>query len=198
MLNMKRQIIYISNFSFINSESEIDVSQIPPLIRRKLNLFDKIALTTLCRAYKDEAEEIIFTSQYGERSRLDTIIEQYTTQNEVSPAQFSASVHNYIAGFFTLYKKLNIPYSALSAGKNSISAGIVKSLVSEYENVLFSYADAVDGVKSVSCIISKTGGDIKCVVSSPGKDTGEFEGFIDFLDGRKDVFQSSLLKIERV
>ncbi len=198
MLNMKRQIFYIRNFSYINSESEIDVAEIPSLIRRKLSLLDKAALTTLCKSYSSNIDELIFSSEYGELSRLETIIEQYTSQNEVSPAQFSASVHNYLMGFFTLYKKMNIPYFALSAGKNSLSAGIVKALVSPDKNILLSYADVVEGIKSLSCVISKEPGEgIKCCILEGGCESkDEFEDFAAFID-RNEAFETSLCRIER-
>ena len=200
MLNMKKQIFYISNFSYIQSDADIDIAEIPPLIRRKLSLLDKAALTTICRTFSEHIDEIIFTSEYGELSRLETIIEQYSSQNEVSPAQFSASVHNYLVGFFALYKNLNVPYFALSAGENSVSAGLVKSVISSHKNILFSYADVVEGVKSASCIISPESGEIKCRISNGGAQVckDEFENFIDFMNTDKEIFETPLIRIERV
>lgn len=110
---------YIKDFCYIKSAEEIDVSSIPPLVRRKLSPIDKAALSTMIKVFDNNVEEIVFSSQYGEHTRLDTLITQYKEAGEVSPAQFSGSVHNYPAGFFTLINKLNIPYYALSAGENS-------------------------------------------------------------------------------
>ncbi len=140
----------------INSENEIDVSFLPPLVRRRLSLLDKAVLTTMNKVYDEEVEEIVFSSEWGEFARLDKLIEQYQTLDEVSPAQFSASVHNFPVSFFTMNKKLNIPYHALSAGKDSFQAGFIKSIISK-KRVLYTYADVFEGIKSVSYIIEPNG-----------------------------------------
>ena len=98
---------YIKDFCYIKSAEEIDVSSIPPLVRRKLSPIDKAALSTMIKVFDNNVEEIVFSSQYGEHTRLDTLITQYKEAGEVSPAQFSGSVHNFPAGFFTLINKLN-------------------------------------------------------------------------------------------
>lgn len=140
----------------ITSENEIDISFLPPLIRRRLSLLDKAVLTTMNHVYDDDVEEIVFSSQWGESARLDKLIEQYQTTNEVSPSQFSASVHNFPVSFFTMYKKLNIPYHALSAGKDSFQMGFIKSMISK-KRVLYTYADVMNGIKSISYIIEPDG-----------------------------------------
>ena len=126
---MKNLPFCIEKFSYIVSEEQIDVSFISPLVRRKLSLLDKAALTTMFKVFElQDVEEIVFSSEYGEFTRLDNLIKQYQEFGETSPATFSTSVHNYPVSFFTLYNKLNLPYCALSAGKSSLGAGLVKSL----------------------------------------------------------------------
>ncbi len=163
---------YIKDFCYIQSEQEIDVSFVPPLIRRKLSTLDRAALSTMAKVFNRNVEEIVFSSQYGEFTRLDTLIEQYQGAGEVSPAQFSASVHNYPAGFFTLINKLNIPYYALSAGENSFTAGLIKSVISEKET-MYTFADIYSGVKSISVLISP----------AKGKEVNtEIKSFKDFVE----------------
>lgn len=153
---MKNQVFYIRNLNKISSENEIDVSFLPPLVRRKMGLLDKVSLTTMNKSYEDCVEEIVFSSVYGEFTRLNTIIKQYQECGEVSPAQFSASVHNFPVSFFTLNKKLNIPYYALT----SFEAGLIKSIISGKES-LCTYADVFEGIKSVSFIVSPHKGEYK-------------------------------------
>lgn len=148
---------FIKNYYFIKSENEIDVSLIPPLIRRKLSLLDKVAYSTMIKVFNKDVEEIVFSSEYGEYTRLNTLIKQYKETGEASPAQFSGSVHNYPVGFFTLINKLNIPYYALSAGKNSFYAGLLKSIISKKET-MFTYADTYNEIQSISVIISPSKG----------------------------------------
>lgn len=153
---MKNDVFYIRNINKITSESEIDLSFLPQLLRRRLSFFDKVSLTTMNKSYEDCVEEIVFSSVYGEFSRLDKIIKQYQECDEVSPAQFSASVHNFPAGFFTLNKKLNIPYYALT----SFEAGLIKSVISGKES-LCTYSDVYEDIKSISFIVSPNEGEYR-------------------------------------
>ena len=190
---MKNISFYIKDFAI---SKEADVSFIPPLTRRKLSSVDKFALSVLNKIYTVDTEEIVFVSEYGEVDRLNTIIEQYQTLDEVSPNQFSGSVHNYPAGFFTLLKKINIPYYALAAGKNTISAGLIKSIISPRKEVLFCFADNL----GIACAVSKTKGKFKC---SFRKETNinitenEIRDFIDFLEGKTNLFKTSFGIFER-
>ncbi len=192
---MKKTTFYISDFYYINPEDEINISDIPPLLRRKLSPVDKVLLCTLNKVYSPDIEELVFSSAYGEISRLKSIISQYQEFNEVSPAQFSGSVHNYPAGFFTLHKKLNIPYYALASGENSISAGLVKAILSDKSKVLFCYADN----SGAACIINKTAGKIKCEFEASASNcTDEFAAFTDFLEGKINFFKTKFGIFERV
>ncbi len=191
---MKKDIFYIRKYHYIKSEAELDLSSIAPLQRRRLSLADKIAFTVMDKVFDENIEEIVFASRYGEFARLKTIIEQYSEIGEVSPAQFSGSVHNYLAGFFTLEKKSNIPYYATASAENTLSAGLIKSVLSFRNNILFCYADEY----GVACIISKDAGGIKCAMTSGGNDNADEAGsFIEFLEGKTPVFESPLCRIER-
>ena len=191
---MKNLPFCIEKFSYIVSEEQIDVSSIPPLVRRKLSLLDKAVLTTMLKVFEPKnVDEIVFSSEYGEFTRLDNLIKQYQELGETSPAAFSASVHNYPVSFFTLYNKLNLPYYALSAGKNSLGAGLVKSI---QKQTLFTYADIYDGVKSVSCIISPNKSGLE--FSGGSYKNESFEKFISFLNGDKNEFLTEFGKFFHV
>lgn len=194
---MKTQVFYIKNFSIEETEADLDISQIPPLVRRRLGALDKFALSSMIKTYSPEIEEFVFTSKQGEITRLEKLIEQYTEMNEVSPAQFSASVHNYPVGFFTQLNKLTVPYTALSAGENSISAGLVKSIISKNSEILFTYADSIPNQRSVSIHFSKKEGEIECEFSRAGNPSAEFECLKAFLLGNCDKFESELCTIKR-
>lgn len=195
---MKTKVFYIKSFSIIESETDLDISNIPPLVRRRMGGLDKFALSTIQKTFSPSVEEIVFTSNQGEIDRLEKLIEQYTSQDEVSPAQFSASVHNYPVSFFTQFNKLSTPYTALSAGENSISAGIVKALISTKNEILFTYADSKPALRSVSILLSKTEGGIKCEFSNGNSECCEFEALKNFLTNKSDSFESKLCNLKRV
>ena len=140
---MKEKLLefYVNKINFIKNSDGLDLSFIPPILRRRLSLMDKAALCVINSTYTDDVQNIVFASQYGEFERLLKLINQYTEGNEVSPNTFSGSVHNYPVGFFCLNKQISIPYTAIAAGDNTICAGLAASVVSDYDNVLFCYAD---------------------------------------------------------
>ena len=199
----EKSVFYISNINFIdgqNAENLIDLSFMPPMTRRKLSLVDKAALSVMHKAYNGNETEIVFASQYGELDRLDKIIAQYQEDNEVSPFTFSTSVHNCVAGQFSLLNKIKKSYNALAAGENTFSAGLLESLMCAQKGseVLYCFADAYKKLKAFGCVISAT--PIKDSVkielstntSSAAIDAGnEFENFKNFCESKTDSFSSS-------
>ena len=192
---------YINKYYFIKTKNEVDVSSLSPIVRRRLGNLDKAVFTTLSRVFENDIKEIVYSSQKGESERLDAITTQYEEFNEVSPAQFSASVHNFPVGFFTLYNKLNIPYYAIASGKKSLSAGVIKSVIAKRQPVLFCYADFDVEPSSVACLISreKNVSAMKCILTPNNCEVeNEFIDFTYFLEGKSGVFRGGLCKIERV
>ena len=190
-----KKSFYISDFYYIKSVEEFNSEKIPPLIRRKLSPIDKLAVEVISQVYNNNVEEIVFSSKQGEITRLEKIIEQYNELNEVSPAQFSGSVHNFAVGFFTLFQKINIPYYAISSGENSLSAGFIKSIISQKNNSLFCYVDS----SAVACLISNEFGKIKCEFeNSCQKNSDEFNSFVDFLEGKIDIYKSNFGIIRKI
>ena len=99
----------IEKMFFIKNGDEIDLSFVPNLMRRKMSAIDKITVYAMNCCFDEEVEKIVFSSRYGEFGRLLKLISQYTEENEVSPAAFSASVHNYPVSFFSILKNTQIP-----------------------------------------------------------------------------------------
>ncbi len=192
-----KNCLYIKDSCQIKDEKDIDVSFVSPLIRRKLSLLDKTVLSLTNKIFNKNIEELVFSSEYGEFTRLDTIISQYQELGEVSPAQFSASVHNYPVSFFTLYKKLNIPYHAVSSGENSLAAGFIKAIISKKET-LFVYADVKNEVRGAACVVSPAKGNFKIEYDTAPSINMDFSGFIEFLEGKSDVYTSIFGIFKRV
>lgn len=150
------QEFYISKFNSIDNNEDLDLSFIPPMQRRRLSMLDKYTVHTIKKCFSDEVENIVYSSQNGEIERLLKIINQYTVDGEVSPNTFAGSVHNYPAGFFLLSEGCSIPYTALSAGKDSLSAGMLSAVVSEHKNVIYCFSDVYgERVVSFALNISK-------------------------------------------
>lgn len=147
-------------FNLVNSiyidEENVDVSFIPPMVRRKLTLLDKVALCAMNKVCQSSENLLVFASRYGEFDRLNKLISQYQLENEVSPTVFSSSVHNNIVGQFSLLKGITKSYNAIGAGDNTFSAGLLESIVScsMKQDVLFCYADVNTKTEAFACVVS--------------------------------------------
>ena len=67
----------------------IDLSQIPMMMRRKLSPVGKIALSTILQCYEGDDIKLTYSSRYGELERVVKLIKQEHEENEISPAGFS-------------------------------------------------------------------------------------------------------------
>jgi len=199
MKNTSRDF-YISKYSKFDPEN-CDLHDIPMLVRRKLSPLDKALMAIVPKVFEgQEIGEIVFSSKFGEIDRLNSIIKNYQEFNEASPIKFSASVHNYFTGLFCRLEGLTIPYHALSAGENSLSAGLIKSIISDKTDVLFCFADNYPKIKGAACIVSKDSGDIKCRFKKSVCETedDEFDAFEKFITGKTNIFKTACGIIERV
>lgn len=190
---------YIGKFSKF-SPGNCNLSEIPMLTRRKLGNLDKAVLASILEIYEDGIEEIVFSSAFGEIERLNSMIESYQELNEASPIKFSGSVHNYPAGSICQLKKITVPYHAFSAGKNSLSVGLIKALISNKSKILFCYGDSFPETNSIACLISKEKGDIKCKFTKCvcESEENEISSFEKFLNGHTKTFRTPCGIIERV
>lgn len=178
--------------SCIITESDIDVSFLPMLVRRKLSQLDKIIFSVLDKLYDEKIDNIILSSRYGEFDRLNEIISQYQTDNMVSPIKFSASVHNYAPAAFSQMKKITDSYNAISAGDESLEAGICTAIIQPDTRTCLCYADDI-GIGLV--IDTKSGG----YSFAPQETEAEtIEDFISFLNSGKDSWNSGLGVFKRV
>ena len=202
---MKENFIkfYVNKFNYIKNNDNVDVSFLSPILKRRLGKLDKGTISMLNKTFDDGTENIVFSSQTGELERLLKIIEQYSSYNEVSPNTFTGSVHNYPVGFFLMNTKNTIPYTAVSAGDNSISEGILASVISACEKTLFCYSDIYNNeLISFSISVSKkpvTNSQAYKLILCKNDDRNDiFENYIRLFSGKDASVKSDIFKIERV
>ena len=193
---------YVNNFVFLKSVEDADVSFLPPLIRRRLSKLDKCVLYVLKHTYNDNIQYIVFSSQYGEVERLIKLISQYQEEKEVSPNVFSGSVHNYPVGFFLLNEKNPISYTAISSGENSVSSGLLTSVISNFDNILYCYADVKDDAAMAFAInISKnsTSSAQKFQLKQYNTNNSDnFEDYINLFENTKSLIDTPLFRLEKL
>lgn len=200
---MKRfnKTFYIYKSSYIKEEMP-DVSFLPMLMRRKLSAVGKAAIFTMNSVYPGGDINLIYASNYGEIERVKKLLHQKNTDGEMSPTGFSFSVHNSSAGLFSLINKINSPYNSISAGENSLSAGILESIITE-NDVLFCYAEEIGGLKSCSCLFGHTPQN-DAIKAELQQNNGEkitdngFDAFVKFLNGENDEYVSDFYLLRKL
>lgn len=183
---------YIKKISYSTGEN-IDLSQVPMLMRRKLSPAGKIALSTMTECYEDGIKKLCYASRYGELERVVKLIRQEHEENAISPAGFSFSVHNSTVGLFSLIKNLHIPYNSIAAGEDTFSSGLLDAVLNR-EKTLFCYAESVDRYESVSVLIDEKEGEL--VRMSDNTENLEPNSFMEFIKGGRYI--CPLYILERV
>lgn len=74
-----------------------------------------------------QADAAIFTSQHGELEKTFKILQTLSQEGEVSPTDFSTSVHNTAAGWLTIISKNALPITSLAAGTDSFQQGMLEA-----------------------------------------------------------------------
>lgn len=183
------------------TEEKPDLSFIPMMTRRKLSHLSKIAFATLYKCYEQDEVNLVFASKYGEVDKLLDLIKQYTSENEVSPIAFSSSVHNSTIGTFSLLNKIKSKYDAVSAGDNSLSNGLLNSILNK-STTLFCYADTIPELQSVSCLLGESyqenADKIELIFETNNTQKNEYERFIKFLENTSPEFKAPFFTLRRM
>ncbi|AOE50971.1 beta-ketoacyl synthase chain length factor [Kangiella sediminilitoris] len=121
----------------------IELKQIPAIKRRRLNGISKMAmhssLKCLEKASVDPSSVItVFASQHGELNRTVSIVDDMVNNQEVSPKDFSLSVHNAALGLFSIFNKNKHPGTSIAANTNTFGYGLIEAL-----NLLHRFPDCL-------------------------------------------------------
>ena len=186
-----------------------DVSFVPPLERRRLTGVERAALSVAWQVKTDAELPVVFASRWGEIGVTLKLMRQFHEDGEMSPAGFSASVHNAAPGAFSLLTKNHAPYTAIAARDRSLEAGLLETLVLRRE-AIFIYAEEATpdfylpdfGDPQPACAVALR------VTESPGAPfsldfrhadlpPAAFDDLVSFLEGGKDSFATADLLLSR-
>lgn len=111
-----------------NIDQKPDVSFVPAITRRRLSPATKIALKVAQDCVQGEKiSSAVFCSRHGECQRTLGIYQSMASGAQVSPMQFSQSVHNTAAGVFSIENKLNVNCCSIAAGPASGEHGFIEA-----------------------------------------------------------------------
>lgn len=71
---------------------------------------------------------LVYVSRHGECSRTLTLLQDLARGELMSPTAFGLSVHNAVAGLYSIHRGLTGNITALSAGCHNLLAGLIETL----------------------------------------------------------------------
>lgn len=99
------------------------------MIRRRVDRLGRVALQATYWGQGDGAPcPIVFASRRGDIGRCLHMLRQLADGEAPSPAAFSTSVHNAIGSLYTIATAYTGPYTAISAGEETVEAAFTEAL----------------------------------------------------------------------
>lgn len=137
------------NLTFQNDDDLPSLKQIPAMQRRRLSRFAKLTMECVLNVITDEENDLpcVFSSRHGDLHKTSKLIEDVAQKNDLSPTHFGLSVHNAVAGLYSIFSKNKQPMTATSAGEDSflmaLIDGYAKLESQNLDKILIVYTDEV-------------------------------------------------------
>ena len=111
--------------------SKPDISFVPMMERRRLTPVERAAFAVAHEAMviagETRAVPVVFASRWGEIGMTLKLMRQIHDEGEMSPAGFSASVHNAAPGAWSLFTHSTVPYTAIAARSRTREMGLLEA-----------------------------------------------------------------------
>lgn len=107
-----------------------DISFINRRNKRRLSTMARAVLYCAQKCISEEVEpRIVYSSRHGETKRTYEMLIDLARGEELSPTDFSLSVHNSTAGILSISKGNTLPITALASGDESFGWGLVEAFL---------------------------------------------------------------------
>ena len=100
---------------------------LPSMLRRRISTVGQRAFRAAFALSEQSSARFIFCSRYGESDRTLRILHSLAVKEPISPADFSLSVHNALAGLLSIAWGNTAGHTAISAGADSFGLWIAGS-----------------------------------------------------------------------
>ena len=134
---------WLHNKSAPHGDTPPDLTQIKPMQRRRLSLMARAVFQVggECLAQINPAPHKIaslFATTYGQATSSVKMIQTMTDRKPLSPAAFSLSVHNAIAGQFSISHGLTGPCMTAACGREGLGGVFTQAIgmLTDHEQVL--------------------------------------------------------------
>jgi hypothetical protein len=125
------------------------LKQVPAMQRRRLSRFAKLTMQCVLDVIADEKDDLscVFSSRHGDLHKTSKLIEDVAEKNDLSPTHFGLSVHNAVAGLYSIFSNNKQPMTAISAGEDSFFMALVDGYAKlesqKLDKILVVYTDEV-------------------------------------------------------
>ncbi len=110
------------------TEAEL-LAFMPKMLKRRLS---PLAKTVFCAAApclkKGEEIPTVFSSTHGELAKSFAMMEMIEAGEDISPTAFSLSVHNAIAGLFSIAYKNKVQSTVVAPGEEGVAAAFIEAI----------------------------------------------------------------------
>jgi hypothetical protein len=112
------------------AESEPDVAPetVPVLLRRRVSPLGQKALKAAWSLPDSATARLVFCSRHSEFGRTLSILDSLVGHTEVSPADFTLSVHNALLGLLSIARGNRFGHTMIAAGTESFGFGMLEAL----------------------------------------------------------------------
>lgn len=119
-----------------DAEGDPDVTFLPPMLRRRLSRFSKMALHVArgCLGQNISDVRSVFTSRYGEQTTSLRLLKAVVDDEPLSPTAFSLSVHNTASGLFSIATQNHAPVTAIASRKDTFGYGWLEAAQLLYQD----------------------------------------------------------------
>lgn len=104
------------------------LASVPKMLKRRLT---PLAKTVFCAANQCISENntipIVFSSTHGELAKSFLMMQMISVGEEISPTQFSLSVHNAIAGLFSIAYKNKLQSTVVAPGEDGMASAFIEA-----------------------------------------------------------------------
>jgi len=105
------------------------LSSIPKMLKRRLSPLARIVFCAAAPCVEDGKNiPTVFSSTHGELAKSFKMMEMIEAGEEISPTAFSLSVHNAIAGLFSMAYGNKVQTTVVAPGEEGIAAAFIEAL----------------------------------------------------------------------
>jgi hypothetical protein len=101
---------------------------LPMMLRRRLTATGQAALAAASEADAPQEARYVFCSRHGEFTRTIRLLQAVAEREALSPADFSVSVHNALAGILSIASQSQEGHTAIASGADSFAAGLIEAI----------------------------------------------------------------------